>query len=85
MSMWIEQLNAQRHNASSLISISVVALVWTWSQTILPPQHAQKLEPMALSLQESEPQIKPLPPTPAPIQPSRSQHLLRSNPVHPPK
>ena len=69
MSMWIEQLNAQRHNVSSLISISVVVLVWTWSQTMLPAQHRQPIEPMALSLQEPEPLIKSLPSTVAPVQP----------------
>lgn len=69
MNMWIERLNAQRHNVSSLISISVVGLVWTWSQALLPPECGQQIEPMTLSLQEAEPQIKRSQSTVASIQP----------------
>jgi protein TonB len=55
--MWIERLNAQRHNVSSSISLAVVAVIWLMTQPLILPPGKGPQEPMEFSL--SEPAITP--------------------------
>ena len=74
--MWIDQLNDQRHNVSSVVSLCMVAVIWLMTQSIVPLQRSLSEEPMELSLLSPEP-IKPvIQPPPTPVQPVKP--LLKS-------
>jgi protein TonB len=75
--MWVDRLNDQRHNVSSLVSLCMLGAVWLMTQSILPVQRSLPEEPMELSLLTPEP-VRPLmqppstpPLTPPPVQPSK--------------
>jgi protein TonB len=66
--MWVDRLNDQRHNVSSVVSLCMVALIWLMSQSITPIQRSLLEEPMELSLLTPEP-VRPVMQAPAPPQP----------------
>jgi len=71
--MWVDRLNDQRHNVSSLVSLCMVGAVWLMTQSILPVQRNLPEEPMELSLLTPEP-VRPLmqpPAPPPPVQPPK--------------
>ena len=71
--MWVDRLNDQRHNVSSLVSMCMVGAVWFMTQSILPMQRSLPDEPMELSLLTPEP-VRPLmqpPAPPPPVQPPK--------------
>jgi protein TonB len=66
--MWVDRLNDQRHNVSSLVSLCTVAMIWLMSQSITPIQRSLLEEPMELILLTPEP-VRPEMQAPAPPQP----------------
>jgi protein TonB len=58
--MWIERLNAQRHNVSSSVSLAVVGVIWLLTQSLSLAPHGAMQEPMELSL--VMPEIAPIVP-----------------------
>ena len=71
--MWVDRLNDQRHNVSSVVSLCMVALIWLMSQSITPIQRSLLEEPMELSLLTPEP-VRPAmqaPAPPLPVQPPK--------------
>ena len=71
--MWVDRLNDQRHNVSSLVSLCMVAMIWLMSQSITPIQRSLLEEPMELSLLTPEP-VRPVmqaPAPPPPVQPPK--------------
>lgn len=72
--MWVDRLNDQRHNVSSVVSLCMVGAIWFMTQSIVPIQRSLSEEPMELSLLTPEPvrpEIQP-PVPPPPVQPSKS-------------
>jgi protein TonB len=65
--MWVDWLNDQRHNVSSVVSLFMVGAVWFMTQSILPAQRSLPEEPMALILLTPEP-LNPVMPLPVPAQ-----------------
>ncbi len=47
--MWIERLNAQRHNVSSSVSLAVVGVIWLLTQSLAVTTHIAPQETMELS------------------------------------
>jgi protein TonB len=74
--MWIDQLNDQRHNVSSVVSLCMVGVIWLMTQSILPLQRSLSEEPMELSLLSPEPMKPVIQPQPTPLQPIKP--LLKS-------
>jgi len=77
--MWVDRLNDQRHNVSSVVSLLMVGAVWFMTQSILPVQRSLHEEPMALILVTPEP-VRPVmlppvppPPPPPPVSPPPAQ------------
>jgi protein TonB len=71
--MWVDRLNDQRHNVSSVVSLCMVGAIWFMTQSIAPLQRSLPDEPMELSLITPEPvrpEIQPPAPLP-PVQPPR--------------
>jgi protein TonB len=68
--MWVDRLNDQRHNVSSVVSLSMVGAIWFMTQSIVPMQRSLSEEPMELSLLTPEP-VRPVIQPPAP--PPRAQ------------
>jgi protein TonB len=71
--MWVDRLNDQRHNVSSVVSLSMVGAIWFMTQSIVPMQRSLSEEPMELSLLTPEP-VRPViqPPAPPPrVQPPK--------------
>jgi protein TonB len=71
--MWVDRLNDQRHNVSSVVSLCVVGAIWFMTQSIVPLQRSLYEEPMELSLLTPEP-VKPViqpPAPPPPVQPPK--------------
>ena len=69
--MWVDRLNDQRHNVSSVVSLCMVAVIWLMTQSILPIQRSLPEEPLELSLLTPEP-IRPLMQSPPPtVQPPK--------------
>jgi protein TonB len=71
--MWVDRLNDQRHNISSVVSLCMVAVIWLMTQSILPVQRNLPEEPMELSLLTPEP-VRPMmqpPAPPPPVQPPK--------------
>ncbi len=71
--MWVDRLNDQRHNISSVVSLCMVAVIWLMSQSIVSIQRNLPEEPMELSLLTPEPvrpMMQPLAPPP-PVQPPK--------------
>ena len=71
--MWVDRLNDQRHNVSSLVSLCMVGAVWLVTQSIMPVQRNLPDEPVELSLLTPEP-VRPLmqpPAPPPPVQPPK--------------
>ena len=71
--MWVDRLNDQRHNVSSVVSLSMVGAIWFMTQSIVPMQRSLSEEPMELSLLTPEP-VKPViqpPASPPPVQPPK--------------
>jgi protein TonB len=66
--MWVDRLNDQRHNVSSMVSLCMVAMIWLMSQSITPIQRSLLEEPMELILLTPEP-VRPMLQPPAPPQP----------------
>lgn len=71
--MWVDRLNDQRHNVSSVVSLLMVGAVWFMTQSILPVQRSLPEEPMELILMMPEPvrPVMPLPVPPPPAQPPK--------------
>jgi len=71
--MWVDRLNDQRHNVSSMVSLCMVAMIWLMSQSITPIQRSLLEEPMELILLTPEP-VSPMlqpPAPPPPVQPTK--------------
>jgi protein TonB len=71
--MWVDRLNDQRHNVSSVVSLCMVGAIWFMTQSIIPLQRSLSEEPMELSLLTPEP-VKPViqpPAPPPPVQPPK--------------
>ena len=71
--MWVDRLNDQRHNVSSVVSLFMVGAVWFMTQSIVPTQRSLSEEPMELSLFTPE-SIRPVmapPAPPTPVQPPK--------------
>jgi len=76
--MWVDRLNDQRHNVSSVVSLLMVGAVWFMTQSILPVQRSLPAEPMDLILLTPDPvktvvppPAPPLPAPPPPVQPAK--------------
>jgi periplasmic protein TonB len=71
--MWVDRLNDQRHNVSSVVSLLMVGAVWFMTQSILPVQRSLPEEPMELILMTPEPvrPVMPLSVPPPPAQPPK--------------
>lgn len=65
--MWVDRLNDQRHNVSSVVSLFMVGAIWFMTQSIMPVQRSLSEEPIELSLLTPEP-VRPetRPPVPPP-------------------
>ena len=71
--MWVDRLNDQRHNVSSVVSLCMVGAIWFMTQSIVPLQRSLSEEPMELSLLTPEP-VRPViqpPAPPPPVQPPK--------------
>lgn len=72
--MWVDRLNDQRHNVSSVVSLCMVGAIWFMTQSIVPIQRILSEEPLELSLLTPEPvrpEIQP-PSPPPPVQPPKA-------------
>ncbi len=86
--MWIERLNAQRHNVSSSVSLAVVAVIWLLTQSLAVAPHGALQEPMELSLvmPERTPTVAALaPPMPQPKLNTTPPEKLTSKPTSTPE
>lgn len=84
--MWVDRLNDQRYNVSSVVSLCMVGAIWFMTQSIVPLQRSLSEEPMALSLLTPEPvrpEIRPpVPPPPVQI-PKPTPALAKPMPAPP--
>jgi protein TonB len=78
--MWVDRLNDQRHNVSSVVSLCMVAVIWLMTQSILPIQRSLPEEPLELSLLTPEP-VRPLIQPPPPLVQPPKQVLTPSKPT----
>ena len=78
--MWVDRLNDQRHNVSSVVSLCMVAVIWLMTQSILPIQRSLTEEPLELSLLTPEP-VRPLIQPPPPLVQPPKQVLTPSKPT----